>query len=299
MIKWVVFCNTYIEQMHPQRIRSRYILLIYPNRIPLSTLLTHITEALSIRHENNWDYAIRHMHYQTGKTETLAYISLNYRPDMYSSKLVIEYENQTYAPDVYCNSDQNLMLRTVLTFRYESELLVDLLTNLSAVELQKHTIFMLDTYNSDNYVLDTRIKDKDVLDNFVQDTKVKDITITDTDVQCPEIKNTAITDTDVQDTNIIDMCVQDTKAVNTNVRKSAKRSKKVLGDKQLSKFNNFLDSFNELVSTSTTPEDSKECDRYLRNMINYRSTYDLPTELLDQIRESQKRCLAWKKGLGI
>lgn len=252
----------------PQRIRSRIMILIYPGINSSAKVMEHLKTKFKIDDDKKWSYIVRQEQTVSGLINTIVFLELNFTPDIYLHKLNLEHNTEIISPSIHSWTDKEFLLRYILTFYGTIDINSEFLTNLSRLEIEENAVVIKLTSNSETLTTENAITDKT-------------ITLNKTTVLHPV----------AMDENAEVLTKEDIK---DNVKPTIK-------PKQTERFNDFYSSFNSVIESSldnsNKEEILKELERCVRNMVNYRSSYTIPDEMLVRIKECQGKLKIFKKNL--
>lgn len=251
----------------PQRIRSRIMILIYHNVNSSNLILEHLKNSFKINDDKKWLYIIRQELIISGQINTIVFIELNFSPDLYTNRLDVYFNEDKISPSIHCWPDKEFLLRYILTFSETTDIESSILTNFNLFEIKEKAVILR------------------------KSSHLEDLTQEHTKIQ-PELMPLVQTDeVSVEDRKLeIEEKLED---------KKLKNEKTVMQSKQIERFNSFYSKFNEIIESSE-PKTNKaltELERYLRNMINYRSSYIISQEMQNNIKSCQVKLKDFKKNL--
>lgn len=251
----------------PQRIRSRIMILIYHNVNSSNLILEHLKNSFKIDDDKKWSYIIRQELIISGQINTIVFIELNFSPDLYTNRLDVYFNEDKISPSIHSWPDKEFLLRYILTFSETTDIESSILTNFNLFEIKEKAVILR------------------------KPSHLEDLTQEHTKIQ-PELMPLVQTDeVSVEDRKLeIEEKLED---------KKLKNEKTVMQSKQIERFNSFYSKFNEIIESSE-PKTNKaltELERYLRNMINYRSSYIISQEMQNNIKSCQVKLKDFKKNL--
>lgn len=269
----------------PQRIRSRIMILIYPNINSSSLIIEHLKTNFKIDDDKKWSYIIRQEITISGQTNTIVFLELNFTPDVYLHKLNIEIDEVKISPSVHSWTDKEFLLRYILTFHETFNINSDILTNFSQTEIEDRAVILRISSNLEPSTNKHR-----------ENIKAEPVALVQPDISAiVQHKEEPVVNQPKEEFVEVTKVVIEEKIEN---RKSID-SKPYIKQKQIDKFNSHYSDFNNIIESQEPKSDKSlsNLERLLRNMTNYRSVYEIPEEMRNQIKLCQGKLKEFKKNL--
>lgn len=269
----------------PQRIRSRIMILIYPNINSSSLIMEHLKTNFKIDDDKKWSYIIRQETTISGQANTIIFLELNFTPDVYLHKLNIDINENKISPSVHSWTDKEFLLRYILTFHGTFNINSDILTNFSQSEIEERAVILRISSNLETFTNE-------------YEGKIKPEPVALVQLEIPGIEQS-------KEEYVVKQPEEEFVEVTKLVIEEKQEKRKSIDDKpyikqkQIEKFNSFYLEFNNIIESQELKSNRSlsNLERLLRNMTNYRSVYDIPDEMRNQIKLCQGKLKEFKKNL--